>query len=66
MIIPCLSDGGDHDIVTEVKSTSSTFKFTGADDAKGMDEYCIVPFFIEENIDGKLASVKIFPFNSFQ
>ena len=34
MIIPCLSEGGDHDIVTEVKSKASTLKFTGADDAK--------------------------------
>ena len=39
MIIPCLSEGDDHDIVTEVKSTSSIFKFIGADDAKGKDEY---------------------------
>ena len=39
MIIPWLSEGGDHDIVTEVKSTFSIFKFTGADDAKDKDEY---------------------------
>ena len=34
MIIPCLSEGGDHDTVTEVKSKSSILNFTGADDAK--------------------------------
>ena len=37
VIIPFLSVGTDHDTFTEVKETSSTFKFTGADDAKEID-----------------------------
>lgn len=39
LIIPCFFAGADHDIVTEVKPTFSTFKLTGADDAKEMDGY---------------------------